>query len=270
MVRNDDFFLRKWIAYYGDRLGRENLFVYFDGKDQTVPDFCAGVNVTLCERHAGDVAGSDRTRARFLSQQAAMRMSEGYDLAIGTDVDEFLVVDPALGQDLHEFLSSRRIGVSLSALGIDVGQNLNSEKRIDPARPFLRQRRYAYVYSRYTKASVLAKPCRWGSGFHRVKGHNLHIAEGLYLFHFGCVDLDRLRDRMDDKDRLEAGWSKHLAKRARTIKIVSGIKARKWEPTVRFMRRMHQYCRPIFAVNKPTAFGLRRVVEIPERFADIV
>ena len=28
MVRNDDFFLRKWISYYGKELGEENLYVY--------------------------------------------------------------------------------------------------------------------------------------------------------------------------------------------------------------------------------------------------
>ena len=47
MVRNDDFFLERWIGYYGKVLGRENLYVFFDGKDQTVPEFCAGVNAEL-------------------------------------------------------------------------------------------------------------------------------------------------------------------------------------------------------------------------------
>ena len=28
MVRNDEFYLRKWVAYYGGQLGRENLYVY--------------------------------------------------------------------------------------------------------------------------------------------------------------------------------------------------------------------------------------------------
>ena len=28
MVRNDDFFLRKWVEYYGSELGKENLYIY--------------------------------------------------------------------------------------------------------------------------------------------------------------------------------------------------------------------------------------------------
>ena len=27
VVRNDDFYLRKWVEYYGRELGRENLYV---------------------------------------------------------------------------------------------------------------------------------------------------------------------------------------------------------------------------------------------------
>ena len=42
MVRNDDFYLRKWVEYYGAQLGRENLYIWFDGTDQTIGDFCAG------------------------------------------------------------------------------------------------------------------------------------------------------------------------------------------------------------------------------------
>ena len=43
MVRNDDFFLRKWVDYYASQLGRENLWIYFDGHDQLpAPDYTAG------------------------------------------------------------------------------------------------------------------------------------------------------------------------------------------------------------------------------------
>ena len=42
MVRNDDFILCKWVDYYGRELGKENLYIYFDGEDQIIPDFCDG------------------------------------------------------------------------------------------------------------------------------------------------------------------------------------------------------------------------------------
>ena len=47
MARNDDFFLRKWVEYYGRELGKENLYIYYDGEDQTIADFCQGTNVCV-------------------------------------------------------------------------------------------------------------------------------------------------------------------------------------------------------------------------------
>ena len=36
MVRNDNFFLKKWVEYYTAQIGASNLYVYFDGNDQVV------------------------------------------------------------------------------------------------------------------------------------------------------------------------------------------------------------------------------------------
>ena len=123
MVRNDEFFLRKWVAYYSAQIGAANLYVYFDGEDQVVPDFCEGINVCVRERVPGQVAAADRGRIDFLSSQAS-ELLKNYDMVIGTDVDEFLVVDPQLGVSLSEFLSRLPARVSYSGLGIDVGQHL--------------------------------------------------------------------------------------------------------------------------------------------------
>ena len=74
MVRNDNFFLKKWVEYYGNQLGRENLRVYFDGEDQAVPDFCAGVYTELKPRIPGMVVKAEKERLGFLSQKASSLM----------------------------------------------------------------------------------------------------------------------------------------------------------------------------------------------------
>lgn len=269
MVRDDEFFLRKWVSYYGSQLGEENLYVFFDGKDQSVPDFCGKANTFLCDRVKGMVARADKGRINFLSRQAAL-LFERYDIVIGTDVDEFLVVDPLLGMTLREYLSERDIPVTLSGLGVDVGQNMDVEQEIDASRPFLKQRHYGFLSARYTKTSVISKPKRWGSGFHRVKGHNYRIDPNLYLFHFGCIDMNMLKKRMNDSDRISNGWSRHLAKRARTILVVTRKKAREWNSTIPFVRMMQTIFRPVFAVNKPSTLGIKFVVRIDDRFSDVL
>lgn len=270
MVRNDDFYLRKWVEYYGKELGKENLWIYFDGTDQLIAPFCEGTNAFLHEKIGNQVVAAEKGRLRFLSERAAALLGEGYDLVIGVDADEFIIVDPKCGKSLKEYLSVCKIDVCLSALGLDFGQKLGEEGDITDAEPFLRQRHYAQIGTRYTKPSIVAKPCVWGSGFHRVKGHNFHIAKDLYLMHFGYFDKKRLEDRFTDKDRLSQGWGKHMVKRARTIRYATELPARDFDKWTRFARICQTLCRPPYALNKPAMFELRIVVRIPERFENIV
>lgn len=269
MVRNDRF-LQKWVEYYGAQLGRENLYVYFDGEDQEIPDFCAGVHTQKVPKMQGDVVSTERQRSRFISSRAAELFQGGAQMVIATDADEFLVVDPALRVGLREFLSSLPQHSCHSGLGVDVLQHLSTEGKIDFSKPFLSQRHRGWLYSRYTKPSVITRPCVWGGGCHRVKGQNFHIAKGLYLFHFGGVDLEYLREISVDEARVANGWTRHQLKRQRAIEKVGRVEAGDWDSLVKLMRRMQTLCRPVFALNKPTTFGLKFVARIPERFRNIV
>ena len=270
MVRNDEFFLQKWVEYYGRELGRENLYIYYDGEDQTVGDFCEGANVFVHPKIGSQVVAAEKGRLKFLSGKAAELFARGYDLVIGVDADEYIVVDPMVGIGLGEYLSRQDIDVCLSALGLDFGQKLGEEGDLSLEKSFLSQRHYAQIGTRYTKASIIAKPCRWGSGFHRVKGHNFHIARDLYLMHFGYADRKILEDRLGDVDRMAQGWEKHIYKRSRTIKYATKEKARDFDWWMPFARRVQTWCRPPYAWNKPAMFELRIVVRLPKRFEEVL
>lgn len=269
MVRNDEFYLRKWVAYYGKEFGMENLYVYFDGKDQEIPVLPEDVNTEAIEKIPGQVVSAEKIRLKFLSDKAAELLKK-YDVVIGTDADEILIVDPDRGMTLREYIEETDIDISLSGLGVDVGQHLKEETDIREDAPFLSQRHYARLSTRYTKPSILTKPVQWGSGFHRIKGHNFHIGKDLYLFHFGYFDMGRIQARFNDKDRAAAGWQKHLAKRANTIKLVTERKAKDWGKWSKKARCMQTYIRPPYAWNKPAMFEMVIVVRIPERFQNIV
>ena len=270
MVRNDEFFLKKWVEYYGRELGKENLYIYYDGEDQSIGDFCEGTNVFSHSKIGTQVVSAEKERLRFLSEKAAELFDKGYDLVIGVDADEYIVADPKLGIGLREFLSQQTIDISLSPLGLDFGQKLGEEGDLSMEETFLSQRHYAQIGTRYTKPSIIAKPCRWGSGFHRIKGHNFHIAQDLYLLHFGYADKKILEDRLGDKDRVAQGWEKHIYKRSRTIRYATEKKARNFDKYTRFARICQTWCRPPYALNKPAMFELRIVVKIPERFSNVL
>ena len=271
MVRNDIFFLGKWTAYYGAMLGKENLYIFFDGEDQTVPECAQGCFTKLLPRVEGNVQASDRKRIDILSEFAAGLLGR-YDMVIGTDIDEFVIVDPSLGKSLPEFLSDLETGDynSVSALGCDVIQNIRKEKELDKSVPLLSQRRYARLSTRYTKASVLCRPVQWGSGFHRTRKGNYHIVPGLYLFHFGCADMSFLGLKMDDKDLSDRGWNHHLFKRRRMMKQLPCLPVRDWDKWTRRAVWLQTRLRPFYAWNKPAMLGMRIVVGIPERYSDLV
>lgn len=273
MVRNEDFFLRKWIEYYAGQLGRENLYICFDGEDQEIPEFTAGCNIKVFNHVTENVTAGDKRRAALLSDEAS-ELSKKYDFIIGTDVDEFLIVDPALKMTLPEFLSRNRKYQCISGLGIDVGMDITAESSLESDKPILSQRKYALVHSRYTKASVIRGNLTWGSGFHRVKGKNYHILRGLYLFHFGGCDISRLIDKKQDNELKESGWSRHLDKRLSTIRQIETAayknQIKEWESIINLCRVSQTLFRPLFAWNKPTMFGNKPVVRIPERFKSIV
>lgn len=270
MVRNDDFFLRKWVEYYGSELGKENLYIYYDGEDQPVADFCRGANAFVHPKIGTQVVAAEKGRMKFLSERAAELFSKGYDLVIGVDADEYIVVDPKQGIGLRDFLSRQDIDVCLSPLGLDFGQKLGEEGDLSLDATFLSQRHFAQIGTRYTKPSIIAQPCRWGSGFHRVKGHNFHIAKDLYLLHFGYADSKVLEERLGDADRVAQGWKNHIYKRSRTIRYATEKKARCFDSWTRLARTCQTWCRPPYALNKPAMFELRIVVKIPDRFQNVL
>lgn len=268
MARNDEFFLNKWIEYYGAQFGEENLYVFLDGEDQKLPAKAGKANIEKCSKVFRVVAKDDKRRIEFISSKARELFGR-YDLVIGCDADEFLVVDPKTGKSLASYLSEADIKYCLSGLGMDVGQRIGEEGNLSADKKFLRQRSYAYVCSRYTKPVVIARRGRWGSGFHRFKGHNFHIDPNLYLFHFGSSDAKILNSRFADKDRIKAGWARHLKKRFRPIRLVSTKKAR-GENFLKAARVTQTLLRPVYAMNKPSMAFWRLVVKIPERFKDVL
>ncbi|MBE6456937.1 MAG: glycosyltransferase family 2 protein [Alphaproteobacteria bacterium] len=262
MARNDTFFLSRWIEYYGREIGTENLYIYLDGTDQDIPENAGAAHITKLPHTDMSRSAGDKYRIGKMSD-LANELLKKYDIIIGCDCDEFLIVDPALNTSLAQYLSDKQINTTLSGLGLDVGQHLTHEKPLDSSKPFLAQRAYALLSTRYTKPVVINRPVRWGSGFHSINGHNFHIDPNLYLLHFGAVDMDMLVAKAASRG---PDWVNHLKRRGNgTINDVTNRPAHgeRWLKIARVMQRIF---RPIYAWDKPGMLGIKRIVKIPERF----
>ena len=262
MARDDEFFLSRWIAYYGKNFGTENLYILLDGDDQKIPANAGKAHITKLSHVPMSRSAGDKYRINKLSQLAHDLLKK-YDIVIGCDTDEFLVVDPKTKQTLSQYLSNKKIYTSLSGLGLDVGQHLRKEKTLDKNAPFLEQREYALLSTRYTKPVVINKPVVWGSGFHSIKRHNFHIDKNLYLLHFGAIDMKMLEQKAQKRG---ADWLNHLKRRGNgTINLITNKKPKN-EKWLNIARVLQTFCRPIYALRKPAMFGLKPVVKIPTRF----
>lgn len=262
MARDDEFFLSRWIAYYGKNLGTENLYILLDGTDQKSPSAAGNAHIEKIPHKNLSRAAGDKYRIGKLSKLAE-KLLKTYDIVIGCDSDEFLIVDPNTKKSLAEYLSTKKIKTSLSGLGLDIGQNLNCEYELDRNAPFLEQRGFALLSTRYTKPVVKATATPWGSGFHSVRRHNFHIDKNLYLLHFGAIDLKMLESKAAARG---TDWLNHLRRRGNgTINAVTNTKP-KPEKWLRIARILQTYLRPIYALRKPAMLGLKPVIKIPTRF----
>ena len=262
MARNDDFFLSRWIEYYGKNLGYENLYIYLDGDDQNIPENAGTAHITKLPHTDMSRSTGDKYRIGKMSD-LANQLLKTYDIVIGCDCDEFLMVEPNMNQTLSEYLSNKNINTTLSGLGLDVGQHMEYESALDTSKSFLSQREYALLSTRYTKPVVINKPVQWGSGFHSIRGHNFHIDPNLYLLHFGAVDMDMLISKAAARG---ADWVNHLKRRGNgTINAVTKNPPynEKWLKIARIIQTIF---RPIYALDKPGMLGIKRVVKIPSRF----
>lgn len=264
MARDDEFFLRRWIAYYGKNFGTENLYIILDGIDQKKPKNAGRAHITnLPHTDMSRIIG-DKYRIGKLNA-LAHKLLKTYDIVIGCDTDEFLIVDPKTHQTLSEYLSNKKIKNTLSGLGLDVGQNMKTESALDTDAPLLEQRGYALLSTRYTKPVVINKPVFWGSGFHSIKHHNFHIDKNLYLFHFGSVDMNMLIKKAQKRG---PDWVNHLKRRGNgTINAITNKKP-KSEKWLKIARILQTYLRPIYAPRKPAMLGLQIIVNIPKRFKE--
>ena len=113
MARDDEFFLNRWIAYYGKQFGTENLYIILDGTDQPTPKNAGNAHIKKLEHEPMSRTAGDKYRIGKLSELAT-ELLKTYDIVIGCDSDEFLIVDPNTKKTLREYLSDKKIKTSLS------------------------------------------------------------------------------------------------------------------------------------------------------------
>jgi len=208
MVRDDVFFLRRWITYYGGHFGRENLYIVNHGRGAAVAAEAAGCNLIGIPQ--GDVKNFDRIRWRLLNGIVTGLLPYFSHVIVG-DVDELVVLDPATGQTLAEWLAAQARGAVLTPVCLELVHDRATETAAIGTH-ILGPRRYARTVLKYSKPCVISTETRLSRGGHFASEPALVCPDPLYLFHLKYCDFATYAETMTARNRVTDAAAATLAK----------------------------------------------------------
>lgn len=198
MVKDDIFFLRKWIGYYGGLFGRENLYVVNHGRGEAVTAEAAGCNVIGIPQ--GDVKNFDKVRWKLLNALLS-GFGSYYSHVIMGDVDELVVLDPATGKSLPAWLEEQPKGQVLTPLCLELVHDRHGEPEVI-GKDILGPRRYARTVQKYCKPCVISTETKLSRGGHFASEGRLNCPDPLYMFHLKYCDFGMYAETMTARNRV--------------------------------------------------------------------
>jgi hypothetical protein len=198
MVRDDAFFLEKWLAYYGEMFGRENCYVINHGRGETVARMAEGCNVIGLP---GDPDPNfERKRWRLLNGMVEGLLGYYAHVVVG-DVDEIVVMDPETGHTLLSWLKGKARRRVYTPVGLDVFHRIDREDA-PVGDHVIGPRRHVKLLPYHSKPCVLGRPAQLSRGGHYAKAENLNAPEGMYLLHLKFCDFAQYVAAMDRRNRV--------------------------------------------------------------------
>jgi Glycosyl transferase family 2 len=198
MARDEAEMLPRWLDYYAGQVGADNLVVLDDNTSDGSTDDLP------CTRHRLPPAPWKRgwEEARIRVVNGLTRGLLGcYDVAVFTDVDEFLVPDPARFSGLLDYLRARADAKVMAPVAVNVLHDPDTEPDLDPARPLLEQRRLVKFAPGMCKPLLKRVGAPWSPAFHGIRA-SYSIDRDLLMLHMKYADQAILGRLADQRHRL--------------------------------------------------------------------
>ena len=196
IARDEGEMLARWVDHYGRQAGHENLIVFDDGStDGSTDDLPCTV-----QRLPGFRKGNFEAGRIGLASGVAHGLLGIYDVVIFTDVDEFLVPDPATYAGLSDYLA-RRPERAIAPFALNVVHHTAFEGPLVSGKPIVGQRAYAQFAPLMCKPSVKRVPAAWACASHGIKAPYVPDP-GLFMLHMKFADMDLLRRQADRRNQL--------------------------------------------------------------------
>ena len=196
MVRDDAFFLRAWVRYYGQLLGRENCYVINHGRAAEMAEITESCNIIGIP---GDPHRNFDIKRWGLLNGLVGGLRRYYGHVIVGDVDELVVVDPISGQTLPQLLAAAPTGQVLTPVGLEVVHHIDREQ--DPiSDTILGPRRHVRPAPNYSKPCIISAPTKIARGGHFSQYPKLHTHDHLYLMHLKYCDFAVYSEAMNRRN----------------------------------------------------------------------
>ena len=284
MAYQDHAFLQRWVDYYGKQFGRQHLYVMSHGGDPEHARIAEGTNLIRLPRDP-TLFRMDRRRWDAKSRFASA-MLRYYNWFIVGDVDEIVIVDPAVAPDLTTYLTRyddpKTAPKSVCPFGIELVHNPEVEPQaLSPDATVLSRRRVFRANANYSKPCVIRSETSFSIGGHANSHQPRYLDPHLYLLHLRFFDRDLATARLAGRKELRAvmageremsevghAWKNDLS----TYEKLSVLKpVREDADLVEFRQRMIDDQQHLHD-GKITFFGGGRSKELyrlPDRFAPV-
>lgn len=209
MVHEEDFFLERWIAHWRKYLPDDAIYVLNHGGNADVARIARGCNVIRLPYDSLKKSVNQR-RWQIMSLHASA-LTGAYSWVACNDVDEFVVLDPAVSGDLVGYLMEIAerdvVPPALTTFAIEMVHNVQTETLpLTPGTPILGARRCYRLNANYAKPCLISRPTEFKAGGHGANHAMVTLDPNLYNFHLRFIDYDLCMARFQKSlDRRLAG-----------------------------------------------------------------
>lgn len=285
MVYQDYLFLERFVDYYGRHIGKENIYIFSHGPDPRHHEIAAGCNVITLPRDP-QLTFFDRRRWTALSFFAS-GLTQFYHWAITTDVDEFILVDPEVGDNLTDYLRTKypdpaQAPASISPFALELIHRPEDEPEpIEAGVPILSRRRIYRPNANYSKPCITRGAVRFSPGGHANNLGPRTLSDDLYMLHLRFFDRDYITQRLNlrveqiqnmdwitDEQKQAHGWVRSLDEYLHAAQWeLLGEDVRLQDMRDKMMRQRQRPNTTVYGWGRTEGTKLYR---IPDRFANLV
>lgn len=164
LVRNESYFLPKWLNYYGRFFDKNDMYVLDDNScDGSTHNIAANVTKVV-----SDLKVASGNKMTYIVVDYFAKLLESYKYVFYVDVDEFVVPTPSpnLMDHLIKHMINNRNCFITTGYELLYSKEKDGDVAFDPQKNILEQRSYAYPSREYSKPVCANYALHFNSGQH--------------------------------------------------------------------------------------------------------